>query len=113
VAYDEELAHRVRAALADRDAITEQAMFGGLAFLLAGNMAMAVSSRGGLIVRLGPAEAERLLARPHATPFPEPARRMRGWLRIAPQGIRTKRQLEPWVARGVSFAATLPPKGGH
>jgi TfoX/Sxy family transcriptional regulator of competence genes len=113
VAYDEELANRIRAALADRDGITERSMFGGLAFLLGGNMAMAVSSRGGLIVRLGPAEAERLLARPHATPFPDAARHMRGWLRVAPEGIRTKRRLEPWVARGVSFAATLPPKGGR
>jgi hypothetical protein len=111
VAYDEELANRIRAALAGCAGMSELAMFGGLAFLLGGNMAMAVSGRGGLIVRLDPAEAERLLARPHTTPFPDAARRMRGWLRVAPEGIRTKRQLEPWVARGVSFAATLPPKG--
>jgi hypothetical protein len=113
VAYDEELANRVRAALADRAGMTELPMFGGLAFLLGGNMAIAVSSRGGLIVRLGPAEAERLLARAHTAAFPDAARHMRGWLRVAPEGIRTKRQLEPWVARGVSFAATLPPKGAR
>jgi hypothetical protein len=110
--YDEDLAHRVRAALAELDGITEQVMFGGLVFLLGGNIAVGVSSSGDLIVRLGPDEGARLLARPHTAPFPNAARRMRGWLRVAPEAIATKRQLEPWVARGVSFAATLPPKRG-
>jgi TfoX/Sxy family transcriptional regulator of competence genes len=110
VPYDEELANRIRAALADADGLTEQAMFGGLAFLVGGNMAVGASSRGDLIVRVGAEESERLLQRPHTAPFPDAARPMRGWLRVAPQAIRTKRQLEPWVARGVSFAATLPPK---
>jgi TfoX/Sxy family transcriptional regulator of competence genes len=107
MAYDEELAHRVRELLADEPGVTEQRMFGGLAFLLQGNMAVAVSSRGGLMVRVGADGADAALSRPHAEAVEMGGRRMRGWVLVDPEGLRTKRQLAPWVARGVKFARTL------
>lgn len=85
-------------------------MFGGLAFLINGNMSVAVSSRGGLMVRLPPADAERLLARPHVEPMIMAGRQTRGWLRVATGGLKTRRQLAAWVARGIDFAKGLPPK---
>lgn len=111
VAYDEDLANRIRELIgAERD-LSEQAMFGGLAFLIAGNMAVAASGQGGLMVRVDPDETEALAAKPHARPFEMRGREMRGWLRVDPEGVDTKRQLEPWVRRGVAFARSLPPKG--
>jgi len=110
VPYDEELAHRIRAALAGCDAVTERAMFGGLAFMVAGNMAVGVSRDGGLIVRLDPDQGERLVARPHVSPFPGAARPMRGWLRIDGEGVATGRALDAWIGRSVAFVASLPPK---
>jgi hypothetical protein len=85
-------------------------MFGGLAFLIAGNMSVAASGQGGLMVRVDPAEGEALAAKPHAGPMVMRGREMAGWLRIDDEGVRTKRQLEPWVRRGVAYARTLPPK---
>jgi TfoX/Sxy family transcriptional regulator of competence genes len=111
MAYDEELAHRVRELLADEDGVSEMSMFGGLAFLLDGNMAVAVSSRGGLMLRVDPDETDRALSRPHAHVFEMRDRPVTGWIRVAPEGLRTKRQLGPWVRRGVEFARSLPPKG--
>lgn len=85
-------------------------MFGGLAFLVNGNMSVAVSGRGGLMVRVPPAETDKLLARHHVEPMVMAGRETRGWLRVSADGVRTKRQLEPWVRRGVDYAKILPPK---
>ena len=111
MAYDEDLAGRVRELIAAEAGLTEKKMFGGLAFLLNGNMAVGVSGKGGLMVRVDPEETEALLAKPHARPFEMRGREMRGWLRVDADGVRTKRQLEPWVRRGVAYARSLAPKG--
>ena len=111
MAYDEDLANRVRELLADETAVSEMAMFGGLAFLLHGNMAVAVSGQGGLLARVGPDEGEKLLSSPHVSAMVMRGRAMKGWLRIDAEGVRTKRALAPWVRRGVAFAGSLPPKG--
>jgi TfoX/Sxy family transcriptional regulator of competence genes len=110
VAYDEELANRIRELVAGEAAITEQSMFGGLAFLVGGNMAVAASGQGGLMVRVEPDETDALLDKPHAHPFEMRGREMKGWLRVDDEGVRTKRQLEPWVRRGIAYARSLPPK---
>jgi TfoX/Sxy family transcriptional regulator of competence genes len=111
MAYDEELADRLREQLADEPAITEKKMFGGLAFLLQGNMAVAVSGQGGLLVRMDPAASDDALSHPHAELAVMRGRPMQGWIRVAAEGVRTKPQLAGWVRRGVEFARTLPPKG--
>jgi TfoX/Sxy family transcriptional regulator of competence genes len=110
VAYDEDLANRIRELMAGEADVTEQAMFGGLAFLIGGNMAVAASGQGGLMVRVEPEETDALLERPSARPFEMRGREMRGWLRVDDEGVRTKRQLEPWVRRGTAYARSLPPK---
>jgi len=110
MAYDEELANRVRELTAGEDGVVEKRMFGGLAFLIDGNMSVSVSGQGGLLLRVDPEETESLLAKPHAEPFVMRGRAMDGWLRVAPEGVSTKRQLERWVARGVTYARSLPPK---
>ena len=110
MAYDEDLAGRIRELMAQERGVTEQKMFGGLAFLVGGHMAGAASGQGGLMVRVAPEETDALVARPHARPFEMRGRPMQGWLRIDPEGVRTKRQLEPWVTRGVAYARSLPPK---
>jgi hypothetical protein len=110
MAYDEELADRIRALIADAPDITEQRMFGGLAFLVAGNMSVGVSGQGGLMVRVDPTTTEALLSEPHARPFEMRGREMKGWLRVDPEGVRTSGELEPWVRRGVGYARSLPPK---
>ncbi len=111
VAYDEDLADRIRELLAGEEALSEQRMFGGLKFALAGNMAVAASGRGGLLVRVERSEVEGLLARTKAEPAVMGGRTMRGWVWLASEHVRTKRQLQPWVARGVAQARSLPPKG--
>jgi TfoX/Sxy family transcriptional regulator of competence genes len=85
-------------------------MFGGLAFLIRGNMAIAASGQGGLLVRVDPAETERLLRSTKAEAMVMRGRSMSGWLRVDAAAVRTKRQLEPWVARGTSYARKLPKK---
>src|SRR4051794_2717760 len=110
VAYDEDLADRIREMIADTPGVTEKKMFGGLAFLVGGNMAVAASGRGGLMVRVDPGETDALLERPNARPFEMRGRAMDGWLRVEAEGVRTKRQLEPWVKRGVAYARSLPTK---
>jgi TfoX/Sxy family transcriptional regulator of competence genes len=110
MAYDEELANRVRELVAGEDGVVEKRMFGGLAFLIGGNMSVSVSGQGGLLLRVDPAETDSLLAKPHAEPFVMRGRAMDGWLRVAPEGVGTKRQLERWVARGVAYARSLPAK---
>jgi TfoX/Sxy family transcriptional regulator of competence genes len=111
MAYDEDLANRVRELIAAEAGLAEQKMFGGLAFLINGHMSVGVSGQGGLMVRVDPAETDALVAKPHARPFEMRGREMRGWLRVDSEGVRTKRQLEPWVRRGVTYARSLPPKG--
>jgi TfoX/Sxy family transcriptional regulator of competence genes len=111
MAYDEDLANRVREQLAGEQAVTEKAMFGGLAFLLNGNMAVSASSRGGLMVRVGADASDDALSRPHTQLLEMRGRPMPGWIRVAPEGLSTTRALSAWVRRGVEFARTLPPKG--
>ena len=111
MAYDEEFAHRIRELLAEEPDVSEMSMFGGLAFLLAGNMAVAISSRGGLMVRLGADGAEDALSDPAASQMHMGARPMKGWVIVELDGVSTKRSLGRWVRRGVRFARTLPPKG--
>jgi TfoX/Sxy family transcriptional regulator of competence genes len=111
MAYDEDLANRIRELIAGDGEVTEKKMFGGLAFLVGGNMAVAASGQGGLMVRVDPAQTEALAAKAHAGPFEMRGRAMQGWLRVDAEGVRTKRQLEPWVRRGVAYARSLPRKG--
>ena len=108
--YDEDLAERIRELLADEPGVVEKRMFGGLAFLIGGNMSVAASGQGGLMVRVDPEETDELVAKPHAQPFVMRGREMQGWLRVDDEGVRTKRQLEPWVKRGVAYARSLPAK---
>jgi TfoX/Sxy family transcriptional regulator of competence genes len=110
MAYDEDLANRIRELIAGEPDVTEKRMFGGLAFLVGGNMSVAASGQGGLMVRVDPEDTAALLARPHARPFEMRGRAMQGWLRVDAEGLRTKRQLEPWVKRGVAYARSLPAK---
>jgi TfoX/Sxy family transcriptional regulator of competence genes len=110
MAYDEDLANRVRELIAGDPDVTEKRMFGGLAFLVGGNMSVAASGQGGLMVRVEPADTDALVAKPHAARFEMRGRAMDGWLRVETDGVRTKRQLEPWVRRGVAYARSLPPK---
>ena len=110
MAYDEDLANRIRELVADEDGVTERKMFGGLAFLIGGHMAVSASGRGGLLLHVDRAETTELLAKPHAQPFEMRGRVMEGWVRVDAEGLKTKRQLERWVARGVAHARSLPPK---
>jgi hypothetical protein len=110
VAYDEDLANRIRELLAGEAGVVEKRMFGGLAFLIGGNMSVSVSGQGGLLLRCDPEETGALLGKPHATAFEMRGRAMDGWLRVGPEGVHTKRQLARWVERGVSYARSLPPK---
>ena len=110
VAYDEDLANRIRELIGNEAGVTEKKMFGGLAFLIGGNMSVSVSGRGGLLLRCNPEQTEALLSKPHAAPFEMRGRAMDGWLRVDPEGVRTKRELERWVDRGVAYARSLPPK---
>jgi TfoX/Sxy family transcriptional regulator of competence genes len=110
VAYDEDLANRIRELIAGEDGVTEMKMFGGLAFLINGNMSVAASGQGGLLLRVDPEESDALTARAHAGPFVMRGRAMQGWLRVDAEGVKTKRQLESWVRRGVGYARSLPAK---
>lgn len=110
MAYDEDLANRIRELIARDADVTERRMFGGLAFLLGGHMSVTASRQGGLMVRVDPEDTEALLAKPHTGPFEMRGRELQGWLRVDAEGVRTKRQLEPWVKRGVVYARSLPPK---
>jgi TfoX/Sxy family transcriptional regulator of competence genes len=110
VAYDEDLAHRIRELVATEPGVTEQRMFGGLAFLINGHMSVSASGRGGLLLRCDSAETDALLGKPFAGPFEMRGRVMDGWLRVDADGLRSKAQLERWVARGVAYARSLPPK---
>ena len=108
--YDERLAERVRDLLADERGVSEQRMFGGLSFLVGGNLAVAVSSREGLLVRVGQDAFEEALERPGTSPMEMGGRPMKGWVFVDPEELAGKRPLRAWVARGVGFARSLPPK---
>ena len=110
MAYDEHLAARIRTLLEGEASLTEQKMFGGLAFLIGGNMAVAASGQGGLMVRADPETADDLLASTGVQPMEMGGRQMQGWLRVNGESVRTKRQLERWVRVGTEYARTLPPK---
>src|SRR3954449_3463328 len=103
MAYDEEMAHRVRELVAFEDGIDERRMFGGLAFLAGGNLALAVSSRDELLVRLGAEGAAAVAGKQHVRPAVMRGREMRGWVYVDFAGVRTKRQLAPWVGRALAF----------
>src|SRR4051812_42084727 len=110
MAYDEVLADRVRELLQDESDVRERRMFGGLAFLIGGHLAVAASGRGGLMVRVAPEETAALLRREHVGPFEMRGKELAGWVRVDDDGIRTKRQLAVWVRRGVARACSLPPR---
>jgi hypothetical protein len=110
VAYDEELADRIRELVGSESGLTEQRMFGGLAFLIGGNMAVAASGQGGVLVRVDPAQSEMLLATTNAHLMEMRGRPMQGWLRVDPGHVRTKRQLAKWVELGTTYARSLPAK---
>ena len=110
MAYDEDLAARIRQLLGVEPGVEEKRMFGGLAFLVNGNMSVAVSGQGGILVRVPPDDTESLLEGEHVEPMVMRGRDLRGWLRVDADGVRTERDLEAWVERGVTFARSLAPK---
>jgi TfoX/Sxy family transcriptional regulator of competence genes len=110
MAYDEDLADRIRELVAGERRLTEQKMFGGLAFLIGGNMAVAASGQGGILVRVDPEESGTLVSTTKAEPMVMRGRSMDGWLRVDAEDVRQKRQLAAWVKRGVTYARSLPPK---
>lgn len=111
MAYDVHLTDRVRELLVDRSPVTEQMMFGGLAFLVAGKVAVAASGQGGLLVRVEPTRADRRLATTNARPMEMKGREVRGWLHVDGDDLRTKRQLSQWIAIGTATATSGPATG--
>ena len=112
MAYDEELAGRIRELVSGESDLTEQRMFGGLAFLIGGNMAVAASGQGGVLVRVDPAESDELVATTSARPMEMRGRQMRGWLRVDADEVRADRELAKWVELGTTYARSLPAKRG-
>ena len=110
MAYDEALAGRIRELTSAERGLVEKKMFGGLAFLLDGNMAVAASGQGGLLVRVDPDEGDDLLRKPGASLMEMRGRTMPGWMRVEADAVRTKPQLSAWVNRGIAYARSLPPK---
>ena len=110
MAYDEELAARIRSLLSDRADLSEQKMFGGLAFLICGNMAIAASGQGGILVRVDPRASDELVATTPAEPMEMRGRSMAGWLRVDATDVADESVLAEWVERGASYAASLPRK---
>jgi hypothetical protein len=110
VAYDEELADRIRELIGAESDLTEQKMFGGLAFLIGGNMAIAASGQGGVLVRVDPARSDELVEKTNARLMEMRGRQMQGWLRVDADDVRTKRQLASWVKLGTAYARSLPAK---
>jgi TfoX/Sxy family transcriptional regulator of competence genes len=108
--YDEALAERIREQLAGERGVTEKKMFGGLAFLVGGNMAISASGQGGALVRVAPEESDHLVSTTKAELAIMQGRPMPGWLRLASADLRTQRQLSAWVKRGVGYARSLPTK---
>ncbi len=110
MAYDTELADRIRFLIGTAPGVTEKKMFGGLTFLVDGNMAISASGQGGALVRVDPADTEALIAAGNATPAVMGGRTMRGWLRVSSADLETDEQLTMWVSRAVPYARSLPPK---
>ena len=110
MAYDEDLADRIRALASGERGLGEQKMFGGLAFLVNGNMAVAASGQGGLLVRVDPQESAQLVETTPAEEMVMRGRSMAGWLRVASGEVQADDELRVWVDRGLSFARSLPPK---
>lgn len=110
MAYDEDLANRIRELFGGQRGVEEKRMFGGLAFLINGNMSVAANRGGGLLVRVPPDETEKVLQRAHVSTMVMAGREMRGWIRVDPDGLKTKRQLQSWVTRATDYARSLPPK---
>jgi TfoX/Sxy family transcriptional regulator of competence genes len=110
MAYDEELAGRIRELTGDEPGVKEQKMFGGLAFLIGGNMAVAASGQGGLLVRVDPEQSDELVAQTAAYPMEMRGRQMAGWLRVDAGEVESPEQLAEWVGRGTAYARSLPPK---
>ena len=110
MAYDEDLADRIRELIVSESGLTEKKMFSGLAFLIGGNMAVAASGQGGVLVRVDPAQSDRLVATTNARLMEMRGRSMRGWLRVDADDLRTKRQLAKWVELGTNYARSLPMK---
>jgi TfoX/Sxy family transcriptional regulator of competence genes len=110
MAYDEEVAERIRTSLSGRSGVHEKKMFGGLCFMVRGHMCCAVSGRGGLLVRVGPDAPSAVFREPHASPVEMRGRAMGGFVRVAPDGYRTANGLKKWVTRAVDCVATLPTK---
>lgn len=108
--YDEDLADRIRELLVGERDVAEKKMFGGLAFLIGGNMAVAASGQGGVMVRVDPAKSGRLVATTRARVVEMRGRAMHGWLRVDPDDVRTKRHLARWVSLGMTYARSLPAK---
>jgi hypothetical protein len=110
MAYDTELADRIRFLIGTGPGLTERKMFGGLAFLVGGNMAISASGQGGALVRVDPAETDTLIATANATLAVMGGRAMQGWLRVSSEDLDTDEQLAEWVSRAVGYARSLPPK---
>ena len=110
MAYDEDLAHRVRSATIGQDGVSEKKMFGGLAFLVNGNLAVSASGQGGLLVRIDPAETESAVRETGVSRFLMRGREMDGWLRVDPAAVGTDAALVRWVAVGLAYASSLAPK---
>ena len=110
MAYDEDLAERIRELVSGESDLAEKKMFGGLAFLIRGNMALAASGQGGLMVRVDPGRGDKLVATTSARPMEMRGRPMSGWLRVDTDDVRLKRQLAKWVTLGVTYAKSLPRK---
>ena len=110
MAYDEALAGRIRDLVGDERGVREQEMFGGLAFLIGGNMAIAASGQGGILVHVDPNESERLVAETPARLMVMRGKEMRGWLRVDADQVGSEPELAEWVERGASYARSLPAK---
>jgi TfoX/Sxy family transcriptional regulator of competence genes len=110
MAYDEDLAERIRELVAGEKRMTEKKMFGGLAFLIGGNMAVAASGQGGILVRVDPEQSPKLVSTTAAEPMVMRGKAMDGWLRVGADDVATKRALSTWVKRGVTYARSLPAK---
>lgn len=110
MAYDEDLANRIRELTAGDAGLTEQKMFGGLAFLIGGNMAVGASGQGGILVRVDPAQSDALVAATSARPMEMRGRQMQGWLRVAADDVRDEAELAKWVELGTAYARSLPAK---
>jgi hypothetical protein len=110
MAYDEDLADRIRAEIAPDDAVAEKRMFGGLAFLVGGHLAVSASGQGGLLVRCDPDETEALVGEPGVSRFEMRGREMDGWLHVSPSAAESDAELRRWVGTGLAYARSLPPK---